>query len=216
MIEKKTLWAVHSDLEVSEMTALVEDGQVLAAKTAEDERYDGTLWRIRKFSDTEEIARKYVEDEEQHIREMVPAVMKFIDRMDSRYELLERLGIKKKDYLGHYADRGSSYHKEYNDEQEYTHKLEAFIRSHMLNIGGCMLPVADVKQVQWYFSEERGDEYEDSDWLAELTMADGTTCKTGSETEVRLVKTVFGENSGIYFVDNDFDYDKDEDEDEED
>ena len=216
MIEKKTVWAVNSDLEVSERIALVEDGKVLAAKAAVDERYDGMLWQIRKFFDTEEEAYKYVDDEKQYIRKMVPAVMKFIDRMDLRYDLLKRLGIKKKDYLGHYADGRSSYYKEYNDEQEYTHKLEAFIRSRMLNIGGCMMPVADVKQVQWYFSEERGDEYEDRDWLAELTMADGTTCKTGSETEVRLVKTVFGENSGIYFVDNDFDYDKDEDEEEED
>ena len=212
MIEKKTVWAVNSDLEVSERTAIIEDGKLLACKVSGDEHYDGTLWRIRKVFDTEEDACAYIKEQEQYIRDMVPKVMDFINRMDMRSELLQRLGFEKKDYLGGYA-KPSSYYKEYQREEEYAEKLETFVRSRVLNIGGWMLPVGDVKKVQWFFNEDRGDEYEEGDWLAELTMADGETYRTGSRSEVRLVKTVFGENSGIYYIDNDFDYDKDEEED---
>lgn len=213
MIEKKTLWAVTKDLEVNPKTVIVEDGNVLACKNTEDEDYDGTLWNIRKMFDTEEKALAYAKQEEQQIRDMVPKVREFIDRMSFRGGLLKKLGIKKKDYLGNYAGSSSSYYKEYRIESDYSEKLEVFVRSRMLNIGGWMLPVDDVKRVQWFFHNEDGEECDDFYWLAKLTMADGTTVNTGSEVEVRLVKAVFGKNSGIYYIDNDFNYDEDEEED---
>lgn len=208
MIEKKTLWAVAADLEVSKTTAIVDDGTVIAEKHADFGFFTGMSCFGRRYFETEKKARKYAEDEELKIRDMLPVVKKFIMRMDESSALLRRLGFKKQDYLCGHADSRSSYYEEYAEEQEYSGKLETFIRSRMLNIGGYMLPMADVKRVMWSYHDENGDEYDDRDWLAELTMADGMKVKTGSAEEVRLVKTVFGGNSGIYFVDNDFDYSK--------
>lgn len=213
MIEKKTLWAVSRDLEVKPKIVIIDDGKVLACKNTEDEDYDGSLWGISKMFDTEEEALAYAEKEKQHIRDMVPKVREFIGRMEFWDGLRERLGIKKKDYLGNCVGNCREYYKEYRIESDYSEKLEVFVRSRMLNIGGWMLPVDDVKRVQWFFHNEDGDECDDFYWLAKLTMADGTTVNTGSEVEVRLVKAVFGKNSGIYYIDNDFNYDEDEEED---
>lgn len=215
MIEKKTLWAVSTDLELKPKTVITDDGKVVACKNEDDKWYDGTMWKIRKFFDTEDEAREYIAKEEAFIRDMVPTVRKFIDRMEMRYDLRQRLGIEKKDYLGDYANRPTdNYRSEYLSDHQYAKKLEAFVRSRTLNIGGWSLPVDSVKRVQWFFHDEEGDEYEDCDWLAELTMTDGETVRTTSVEEVRLIKAVFGENSGTYFVDNDFDYSNDNEDEE--
>ncbi|MBR3675413.1 MAG: hypothetical protein IKN69_04650, partial [Bacilli bacterium] len=124
MIEKKTAWEVTRDFEIIERVAIFEDGKVLMSKNPNDENseYD-TGWNLLRYFETEEMAKEWIENEEKSIRDMIPKVKKFIESMDSSYELREKLGIEKKDYLGRYGeDRRSSYLDEYNEEQDYSKK----------------------------------------------------------------------------------------------
>jgi hypothetical protein len=108
--------------------------------------------------------------------------------------------FERKDYLGNYAER-SSYLQELNDEQKYSRKLETFIRSRMVNIGGCMIPFDGVRSIEWHAEDDDVEEYEDDGWKAILKTSDGEY-ETENEIEVRLVKTLFGSNAGVYFVDD--------------
>lgn len=210
MIEKKTVWAVTRDFEIIEKVAIIEDGEVLMSKNPNDEdsEYE-TGWHILRYCETEEKAKKWVDNEEKSIRDMIPKVKKFIDSMDSRYGLRKKLGIEKKDYLGTYGeDRKSSYLDEYNEEQDYSKKLEVFIKSRMLNIDGRMIPIDQVREIQWYAVEDAED-YEPDQWKAVLTTTNGDEYSTGSAEDVRLIWATIGNCIGSWFIDNDIDYDKD-------
>ena len=106
MIEKKTVWAVTRDLEIKAKTALVEDGQVLVAKDTDkkDTSYEGCEYGVIRYFGTEEDAKKWADEQEQEIRDMVPKVKRFIERLDYMCDARERMGIKKEDYLGSYAN----------------------------------------------------------------------------------------------------------------
>lgn len=208
MIEKKTVWAVTRDFEIIERVAIIEDGEVLMSKNPNDEGY-GMGWDILRYCETEEMAKEWMENEEKSIRDMIPKVKKFIDSMDSRYGLRKKLGIEKKDYLGTYGeDRKSYYQDEYNKEQDYSKKLEVFIKSRMLNIDGRMIPIDQVREVQW-FAVEDADEYEPYHWKAVLTTTNGNEYSTRSAEDVRLIWATIGKCIGSWFIDNDIDYDKD-------
>jgi len=209
MIEKKTVWAVTRDFKIIERVAIIEGGEVLMSKNPNNEDY-GTCWYILRYFETEEMAKKWMEIEEKSVRDMIPKVKEFIERMDCRYELREKLGIEKKDYLGSYGeDRSSIYRKEYNDERDYSQKLEVFIKSRMLNIDGRMIPIDQVREVQWYAVEDAED-YEPDQWKAVLTTTNGDEYSTGSVADVRLIWATIGKCTGSWFIDNDIDYDKDE------
>lgn len=210
MIEKKTVWAVTRDFEIIERVAIIEDGEVLMSKNPNDENSEyETGWDILSYYETEEMAKKWVENEEKSIRDMIPKVKKFIESMDSRYGLRKKLGIEKKDYLGRYGeDRRSDYRDEYNEEQDYSKKLEVFIKSRMLNIDGRMIPIDQVREIQWYAIED-ADDYEPDQWKAVLTTTNGDKYSTGSAEDVRLVWATIGKCIGSWFIDNDIDYDKD-------
>ena len=141
---------------------------------------------------------------------MIPKVKKFIESMDFRYELREKLGIERKDYLGSYGeDRRISYLDEYNEEQDYSKKLEVFIKSRMLNIDGYMIPIDQVREIQWYAIED-AEEYEPGQWKAVLTATNGDEYSTNCVEDVRLIWATIGKCIGSRFIDNDIDYDKDE------
>lgn len=215
MIEKKTVWAVTTDLEIEAKTALVEDGKVLVAKGTDknDTSYNGNEFGVIRYFDTEEEAKKWVDSQEQEIRDMVPKVKRFIDRLDFMWDARERMGIKKADYLGSYANDSRSNHERwYNDEKAYAQKLETFIRCRMLNIDGHMIPIDEVKDVKWY-GGENAEEYEADEWRAVLTTKDGNDYATCSAEDVRLIWAAIGKVSGSWFIDEDIDYDKDGDDD---
>ena len=213
MIEKKQVWAVTRSLEVFEKTAIVENDKVLAAKNpeAKDSDYDGDEFNILRYFDNEQVAKTWVEEQEKEIRDMVPKVKKFISRMDFDYDLRERLGIKNEDYLGRFAkDNSSNQRQWYEDECEYAKKLETFIHSRMLNIDGHMIPIDEVKDVQWY-GGENAEEYEADEWKAVITTKDGNQYSTCSAEDVRLVWATIGKVSGSWFIDEDIDYSKSND-----
>ena len=209
MTEKKTVWAVTRNLEIKEKVAIFEDGKMLAAKDvdASDSKYSGEESGVKAYRDTKEQAEEWLEKTKADIREMVPLVGKFIARMDYYWpELLEALNIKKEDYLGRYANRdNSSRYDLYEKEREYAKKMENFIHSRRLDIGAHMVPIDDVKDVQWYGVED-AEEYEPSEWKAVLTTRNGDTYTTCSEEDVRLIWATIGKLSGSWFIDNDIDY----------
>ena len=213
MIEKKTVWAVTRDLEIKAKTALVEDGQVLVAKDTDkkDTSYEGIEYGVIRYFGTEEDAKKWADEQEQEIRDMVPKVKRFIDRLDYMWDARERMGIKKEDYLGSYAnDSGNNIRRWYDDECEYAKKLETFIRSRMLNIDGHIIPIDEVKDVQWY-GGENAEKYEADEWKAVITTKDGNDYATCSAEDVRLIWATIGKVSGSWFIDEDIDYSKSND-----
>ena len=214
MIEKKTMWAVTRDWEIVKKTVILNDGKLLAAKDedAKDVFYKGFEFETVKYLDTELEAEKFIGDEENYIRDMIPKVKKFIDKMDSRYELREKLGIKKTDYLGSYGEDRRNYYRDYNKECFYAQKLENFIKSRMLNIDGYMIPVDQVREIKWYAIED-AEEYEPDQWKAVLTTTNGDEYSTCNEEDVRLIWATFGRSTSWY-IDNDIDYNKSEDNDE--
>ena len=211
MIEKKTAWAVTRDFEIIERVAIIEDGKVLMSKNPNDKDSEyGTGWDLLRYFETEEMAKEWIENEEKSVRDMIPKVKRFIESMDFRYELRKKLGIEKKDYLGSYGeDRRSSYLDEYNEEQDYSKKLEVFIKSRMLNIDGRMIPIDQVREIQWYAIED-AEEYEPDLWKAVLTTTNGDEYSTNSVEDVRLIWATIGKCISTWYVDNDIDYDKDE------
>lgn len=213
MIEKKTLWAVNSRLNVIEKTAIVEGGNMLVCKTAGkgDDAYSTQEYSILKYFGTRKEAEEFAADEEKYITDMVPKVRKFIIRLDYHSSLMERLGIKREDYLGHYADTSSQHKEWYDNECDYSRMLETYIRCGMLCISGYMIPADRICEVQWYGLSD-ADEWEAGQWKATLTTTNGEKYETGSENDVRLVWAVLGRASGNWFVDDDIDYDKDENE----
>ena len=217
MIEKKTAWAVTRDFEIIERVAIIEDDKVLMSKNknSKDSEY-GTGWRILGYFETEEMAKEWIENEEKSVRDMIPKVKQFIESMDSRYGLRKKLGIKKKDYLGSYSeDRRSSYLDKYNEEKDYAKKLEVFIKSRMLNIDGRMIPIDQVREIQWYAVED-ADEYEPGQWKAMMTTTNGDEYSTRCVEDVRLIWATIGKCISTWFIDNDIDYDKNDDDDDDD
>lgn len=208
MTEKKTVWAVTRDLEIKEKVAIFDDGKLLLAKDvdAKDTEYKAYEFMVKAYRDTKEQAEELLEKTKAETREMVPVVWKFINRMDCWPELLEALNIKKEDYLGRYANRDNSMRYDlYEKEREYAKKLETFIHSRRLDIDSHMVPIDDVKDVQWY-GVENADEYETGDWKAVLTTRNGDTYTTSSESDVRLIWATIGKLSGSWFIDNGIDY----------
>ena len=211
MIEKKTAWAVTRDFEIIERVAIIEDGKVLMSKKPNDKDSEyGTGWDILRYFETEEKAKKWIKDEEKSVRDMIPKVKKFIESMDLRYELRKKLGIEKKDYLGSYSeDRRYNYFDQYNEEQDYSKKLEVFIKSRMLNINGRMIPIDQVREIQWYAVDD-AEECEPGQWKAVLTTTNGDEYSTCCVEDVRLIWATIGKCISRWFVDNDIEYDKDE------
>lgn len=208
MTEKKTVWAVTYKLEIKEKVAIFEDGKLLAAKDvdAKDTEYNGKERNVKVYSETKELAEKWVEDTKTETREMVSKVKEFIDRMDLWWELREALNIKKEDYLGRYADSDNGNRQRWlEEEREYAKKLETFIHSRRLDISGHMIPIDDVKDVQWY-GVDAAEEYEPDEWKAVLTTKDGVSYTTCSMNDVRLIWATIGKVSGLWYVDNDIDY----------
>ena len=198
------------DFEIIERVAIIEDGKVLMSKNPNDKdsEYD-TGWDLLRYFETEEMAKEWIEKEEKSIRDMIPKVKKFIDSMDYSYKLREKLGIEKKDYLDSYYK--SSYLDDLGEEQEYSMRLEVFIMSRMLNICGRMIPIDQVREIQWYSTEDAED-YEPDKWKAVLTTTNGNKYNTSCVEEVRLIWATIGKCIGSWFIDNDIDYDKDEEE----
>lgn len=208
MTEKKTVWAVTRDLEIKEKTAIFDDGKLLVAKDvdAKDTEYKVHEYNVEAYRDTKEQAEEWLEKTKAETREMVPVVGKFIIRMEYWPDLLEALNIKKEDYLGSYANRNNSkLYDLYDGEREYAKKLETFIHSRRLDIDSHMVPIDDVKDVQWY-GVENADEYEPGNWKAVLTTKDGDSYTTCSENDVRLIWATIGKLSGSWFIDNDINY----------
>jgi len=202
------VWAVTRDLEIKEKVAIFDDGKLLLAKDvdAKDTEYKAYEFMVEAYRDTKEQAEELLEKTKAETREMVPVVWKFINRMDCWPELLEALNIKKEDYLGRYANRDNSMRYDlYEKEREYAKKLETFIHSRRLDIDSHMVPIDDVKDVQWY-GIENADEYETGDWKAVLTTRNGDTYTTSSESDVRLIWATIGKLSGSWFIDNGIDY----------
>ena len=181
----------------------VKKGSYYGYTFMEDELKDVEFFETKKQAET---AQKVEVD---NLKAMMPKVRKFLMRMKHIQEDNPVMPFRREDYLGSYAEvRQSSYYKEFCREQEYAGRLETFIRSRMVNIDDQMVPIGDVKNVKWYLKED-GDEYEDGDIQAELTLKDDTQIKTQSESEVKLCLFVFGRNQGPYFT-GEFEYDKED------
>ena len=84
-----------------------------------------------------------------------------------------------------------------------------FIKSRMLNIDGRMIPIDQVREIQWYAIED-AEEYDPGQWKAVLTTTNGDEYSTNSAADVRLIWATIGKCIGSWFIDNDIDYDKDE------
>ena len=95
-------------------------------------------------------------EQEQEIRDMVPKVKRFIGRLDYMWDARERMGIKKEDYLGSYAnDSGNNSRRWYDEEKEYAQKLETFIHSRMLNIDDAEYQICVLTKLGFRLSDIR-------------------------------------------------------------
>ena len=196
MIEKKKMWELDGNLGINETVAIVEDGKVLVS--GENDYLSMPFWS--RFYDTEEEAVEARAKKVAYIKDMIPKVRNFIEYMSFISPDEGLVKFDREDYLGKYAER-SSYFQEYDDEQDYSRKLETFIRSRMVNIGGCMIPFDGVRSIEWHAENDGVDEYDDDGWKAILKTSDGEY-ETENEVDVRLVRTLFGRNAGVYFVDD--------------
>lgn len=214
-LTRKNLWRLRGDLSLEESDVVMneETGKVVFCHTksgsycglayAEDELKDVEFFETKEQAET---AQKLEAD---NLKAMMPKVREFLMRMLYIEEDCPVMPFKREDYLGSYVVKEqSSYYKEFCREQEYAGRLETFIRSRMVNIDDQMVPIGDVKSVKWYLKED-GDEYEDGDIQAELTLKDDTQIKTQSESEAKLCLFVFGRNQGPYFK-GEFEYDKED------
>jgi len=213
-LTRKNLWRLRGDLSLEEDDVVMneETGKAVFCH-AKKGNYCGLTFTEEElkdveFFDTKEQAETARQLDVENLKAMMQKVRKFLMRMKHIQEDNSVMPFKREDYLGSYAEeRHPSYYKEYCREQEYAGRLETFIRSRMVNIDDQMVPIGDVKNVKWYLKED-GDEYEDDDIQAELTLKDGTRIKTQSESEVKICLFVFGRNQGPYFTGK-FDYNKD-------
>lgn len=216
-LTRKNLWRLRGDLSLEEDDVVMneETGKAVFCH-AKKGNYCGLAFTEEElkdveFFDTKKQAETARQLEVKNLRAMMPKVRKFLMRMMHIQEDNSVMPFKREDYLGSYAAKEqSSFFKEFCREQEYAGRLETFIRSRMVNIDDQMVPIGDVKSVKWYLKED-GDEYEDGDIQAELTLKDDTQVKTQSESEVKLCLFVFGRNQGPYFT-GEFDYNKDSNE----
>lgn len=214
-LTRKNLWRLRDDLSLEEDDVIMneETGKAVLCYVKKG-IYCGLALTEEElknveFFETEEQAETARQLEAEKLKAMMPKVRKFLMRMKHIPEDNLVMPFNREDYLGSYADgRQSSYYKEFCREQNYSIRLETFIRSRMLNIDDQMVPVAGVKSLKWYLLKD-GDEYENSDIQAELTLTDGTEIKTQSESEVRLCVFVFGRNQGPYFA-GEFEYDEED------
>ena len=200
---------------IVQRTVIVDEGKVLASKpiNSGDNEYYPNRGDYLCYFDTYEQAKDYVEKESAAIREMVPKVRSFIERLEY-YRLRKNLGIERKEYLGDYAeepDPDDGDYERYKDECKYAKLLETFILNRMLNIDGFFIPFDQVRHVKW-FGKNGYDDDDPEGWKAVLTMTNGDEFETCSKEEVRLVWAVFGKYVGQYYIDNNFDYNKDEEE----
>ena len=214
-LARKNLWRLSADLTVVENDVVIDEetGKAVFCKV-KDGTYSGLTvtedtMKDAEFFETREQAETAQQMKVENLTTMMPKVRRFLERMKWIPEDSPVMQFKREDYLGSYAAKEqSSYYKEFCREQEYAGRLETFIRSRMVNIDDQMIPFGDVKSVKWYLKED-GDEYEDDDIQAELTLKDDTQVKTQSESEVRLCFFVFGRNQGPYFT-GEFEYDKED------
>lgn len=210
-LTRKNLWRLRGDLSLEEDDVVMneETGKAVFCH-AKKGNYCGLTFTEEELKDveffgTKEQAETARQLDVENLKAMMQKVRKFLMRMKHIQEDNSVMPFKREDYLGSYAEeRHPSYYKEYCREQEYAGRLETFIRSRMVNIDDHMVPIGDVKNVKWYLKED-GDEYEDDNIQAELTLKDGTQIKTQSESEVKLCLFVFGRNQGPYFT-GEFDY----------
>lgn len=203
MIKRETMWAVTRDLEIKEKTVILEDGKILAAKDidANNTEYDGNEFEVKSYFKTKNDAAEWIEKVKKETLELVPIVKRFIVRMDAWWQLADKLGIKKEDYLGKYATQPYSYEDLYDREHNYAEKLEVYIKSKMLNIGGYMIPVDQIKNIQWY-GVQNAHEDEEDEWKAVIHTKDGIEVATHSVEDVRLIWATIGKVSGTWFIDD--------------
>lgn len=211
MIKRETMWAVTRDLEIKEKTVILEDGKILAAKDidANNTAYDGDEFEVKSYHKTKNDAAEWIERVKKETLELVPIVKRFIVRMDAWWQLADKLGIKKEDYLGKYAIQPYSYEDLYDREHNYAEKLETYIKSKMLNIGGHMIPVDQIKDIEW-FGVENAHEDEEDEWKAVIHTIDGIEVATDSGENVRLIWATIGKVSGTWFIDDDINYEDEE------
>ena len=211
MIKRETMWAVTSDLEIKEKTVILEDGKILAAKDidANNTEYDGNEFEVKSYHKTKNDAAEWIEKVKKETLEQVPIVKRFIVRMDIWWQLAGKLGIKKEDYLGKYAQRTNSYEFLYDMEHYYAEKLETYIKNRMLDIGGHMIPVDQIKDIEWY-GIKNAQENEEEEWKAVIHTKDGIKVATHSAGDVRLIWTTIGKVSGTWFIDDDINYEDEE------
>lgn len=207
MIKRETMWAVTRDLEIKEKTVILEDGKILAAKDidANNTEYDGDEFEVKSYHKTKNDAAEWIEKVKKETLELVPIVKRFIVRMDAWWQLADKLGIKKDDYLGKYAIQAYSYEDLYDREHNYAEKLETYIKSKMLNIGGYMIPVDQIKDIEW-FGVENAHEDEEDEWRAVIHTKDDIEVATDSREDVRLIWATIGKVSGTWFIDDDINY----------
>lgn len=211
MIKRETMWAVTRDLEIKEKTVILEDGKILAAKDidANNTAYDGNEFEVKSYHKTKNDAAEWIEKVKKETLELVPIVKRFIVRMDAWWQLADRIGIKKEDYLDKYAIQPYSYEDLYDKEHNYAEKLETYIKSKMLNIGGYMIPVDQIKDIEW-FGVENAHENEEDEWRAVIHTKDDIEVATDSREDVRLIWATIGKVSGTWFIDDDINYEDEE------
>ena len=188
MIEKKKMWALTSNLSILDVTAIVEDGKVLAVNKTLKNHPEVFVTRLK-------CKIEYIKDLVKKTNELLV----YIDNAGSYVLSTHGIDIDRCVKKFCIFDEGLK-----ADSEKYhnlSKKLENYIRSRMVVIGSSMFPYDKVKEIDWYAPSENGD-FGDWELKARLTMEDGTIYETESDEDVKLVKTLFGSNAGVYFVDD--------------
>ena len=203
MIEKKKMWALTSNLSILDVTAIVEDGKVLAVNKTLKNHPEVFVTRPEfEYFNSRKEAEDGLKCKIEYIKDLVKKTNELLVYIDNAGSyVLSTHGIDIDRCVKKFCIFDEGLKADSEKYHNLSKKLENYIRSRMVVIGSSMFPYDKVKEIDWYAPSENGD-FGDWELKARLTMEDGTIYETESDEDVKLVKTLFGSNAGVYFVDD--------------
>ena len=194
-MEKKKLFVVYSSHYIEPVDVLFEDSKLrpVAFYSSEIKEWHNAD-DSHHFFETEDEAKKYVEERQQLIHDKLLEFKAILDEYDmigedETTDVLAQISLK--DILQHhtvmYSTASAKYYEKIHD------LFSSFMRSNMVNINAYSFPASDVKLIKWHEV--------DGESRAQLFLKGGESVMTHNKEEYAFVCIVFGYNqSGRAFV----------------
>ena len=190
MLEKRVMWIVESNLEVSKVMAIydLENKKVVANQYIDEEtgmeNEGDDLFRPREFEtfhDTEAQAMEYRKRMIDSLGEKIKNCEALVKRLDKIG--VEKFGFKDEDYLGQHADDADYWIEEYSKTNVALKKYRTFIQTRFININARHIKYDEVIRVEWLENRK-----------AMLVTKDCEDVTTSSDEEYDFIKDIFGAN----------------------